>query len=608
MTDETNQGHFTDVLATRGFTPFLTAQFLGAFNDNVFKMVVSLAIVGLVAGQDHARYLSLAQAVFILPFLLFSGYAGRLADVFSKKRVLVAVKAFEIVAMVAALAALASGSVGWMLCVLFLMALQSTFFSPAKFGILPEMLPETKLSRGNGLVSMTTFLAIVAGTAVGGLMFSAWVDRLGLIGGVLIAIAVAGLIASFFIAEAPAPKTKSPFRLNPWSEIGAGVRRLRSDRNMWLAILGDIYFWFIGAMLQVTFITYGKEALDADALHIGLLQTSVAMGIGIGSLLAGRLSGEKVELGLVPLGAAGLGVFLIVLAAAPWAYWVAALLMGLAGASAGLFVVPLEAFLQQQSGADERGRVLAARNFLTTGGILLAAATTWLLQDVAALSAATVIGVAGMFTLAATFVAMKLVPHYMIRFTLWMTTHVFYRIRIVGRENIPQKGRALLVANHVSFIDGFLVASCVQRFVRFLIYKPYFEQQPFNWVLQQMNAIPIEGKNQPVVDRAIATARQELEDGHVVCIFAEGAITRTGEMQEFRPGFRRIAEGLDVPIIPVRLDGVWGSIFSFSEGKALKKRPKRIPYPVTVTFGRSLPGDASIEDVRQAVEALATAA
>ncbi len=604
MTHETHSGRFHDVFATVGFKPFLTTQFLGALNDNVFKMIVSLAIVGAVAVEQQARYRSLAQALFILPFLLFSGYAGHMADVYSKKRVLVGVKSFEIVAMLAACAALAAGDVRWMLAVLFLMSLQSTFFSPAKFGILPEMLPETRLSRGNGLVNMTTFLAIVSGTAIGGLLFSQWTGQLWLIGLLLTAVAAAGFAASFFIADVPTPSSKKPFNWNPWGEIAEGVKRLRSDRNLWLAVLGSCYFWFIGALLQISFLSYGSEILRADEFGVSLLLTAVAAGIGTGSLIAGRLSGEKVELGLVPIGAAGLSVFLTVLGLGSWSYGASAVLMALAGASAGLFVVPLEAFIQQQSGANERGRILAAANFATTAAILLAAGVTWLLQGLVGLSASNVIAIGGLFTLIATLVVMNLVPHYMIRFALWMTTHVFYRINIVGRDNIPQKGPALLISNHVSFVDGFLVGGCVQRFVRFLIYKPHFERQPYRWVLERMNAIPIEAKNKEVVDQAIATARQELEAGHVVTIFAEGAISRTGEMQEFRPGFRRIAEGLDVPIIPVQLHGVWGSIFSFSDGKVFKKLPKRIPYPVTVSFGAPLASDASVEDVRTAVEAL----
>ena len=594
MTD----GRYRDLFQVRGFQPFVWTQFLGALNDNLYKQIVAFAAVAAaVAHGGSSGELSLAQGVFILPFFLFSGYAGRIADVVSKRRVLVATKCFEIAVMALAVAAFASGEVRWMLCVLFLMGLQSTFFSPAKFGILPETLPSQDLSRGNGVVQMSTFAAIILGTALAGFAMSAWSGALWMAGLPLVAIAVAGAVTSFGIARTEASGATTPFRLNPWAEIGDGSRALRKDRSMWLSILGSSYFWFLGALLQITFLLYGAQVLGAEEIGVSLMLVALAAGIGSGSMLAGRWSGDKVEPGLVPIGAAGMAFFLFLLAAGSWAYAAAVALLFLTGVSAGLFIIPIESMLQQRSETTERGRVMAAKNFLQTGAVLAASFTSWALLD--AVGVRWTIGIASAFTAAATVYALKTAPEFLIRFVLWLATHTVYRIEIEGRENIPARGPALLISNHVSVIDAFLIGGCIQRFIRFVVYRPYYEA--FKPVLSPMNAIPIQGGDEECVEQAIARARQELEDGHLVCIFPEGMVTRTGEMMPFKRGFERIVYGLDVPIVPIRLEGVWGSVFSFSGGRLFWKRPGRVPRPVTVTFGEALPATTTAEEAREAV-------
>jgi acyl-[acyl-carrier-protein]-phospholipid O-acyltransferase/long-chain-fatty-acid--[acyl-carrier-protein] ligase len=592
-----------------GFPAFLWTQFLGALNDNLYKIIVAMAAVsGATTSNGGSAYLSLSGAVFILPFFLFSGYAGHAADVLSKRTVLVATKGLEVVAVVLGSFALLSGRIEPMLGVLFLMALHSAFFSPAKYGILPEMLPDHDLSRGNGLLEMTTFLAIILGTSIGSVMFAAWNDRSGLMGLVLIVVAITGMVASFGIRPVPPSGARKPFRINPWAEIAIGLGRLYSEKALWLTALGIAYFWFLGALLQLDIILLGKEVMGLDDFRTGMLITFLAIGIGLGSLAAGCLSAARVELGLVPLGSIGIGGFSLLLASSPSSYVQTATALCFLGMSGGLFIVPLNALLQQRSGREERGRLIATANFLTTGGVLLASGVLWALRDLLQVPADRIILILGLFTLLATAYILRLLPEFLIRFILWILTHTIYRIRVVGREHVPFRGPALLVCNHMSHVDGLLVGACVQRFIRFMVYRPYYELKALHWLFRLMKAIPIQAGRRKELIESLERAREELRQGHVVCIFAEGAVSRTGNLLPFKRGFERIVDALDVPIIPVHLDRLWGSVFSFKQGTFFWKRPERIPYPVTVSFGSPLPSTSKAEDVRQAIQELGSAA
>lgn len=587
----------------------LWAQFLGAFNDNFFKIVVSMFAVSAAAHTDHSGgVLSLIGAIFILPFLLFSGYAGHLADVHSKRQVLIATKMLEIVTMGLGFVAFLSGQFSFMLAVLFLLALQSTFFSPAKYGILPELVEIKDLSRANGWLEMSSFLAIILGTSLGSVLFAVWKDRLPWIGLIAIGLAIVGTVASFRIPQVPSSGARKPLHPNPFSEITLGLTRLYNDKALWLTVIGISYFWFLGALMQMNIILFGKEVMQLDDLRIGLLGTFLAIGIGTGSVAAGRLSGQKVELGLTPLGSIGMGLFSLLLAYSASSYTQVALALMLLGFSGGLFIVPLNAFLQQKSGQAEKGRLLATNNFLNTVGILFASALLWLLHDHFHLQADQIVLICGFFTLLATVYMLRTLPDFLIRFCLWLLTHTIYKIRIVGQQHVPLHGPALLVCNHVSFVDGLLVAGCIQRFIRFLVYKPIYEHKALNWFMRLMKAIPVAGGNPKAVFESLERAREELRQGHVVCIFAEGAITRTGNLLPFKRGFERIVKDLDVPVIPVQLDRLWGSIFSYQNGKFFWKWPRRLPYPVTVSFGAPLPSNTKAETVRQLIGELGSAA
>ena len=598
-----SSGRYKDLLKHFGFQSFLWTQFLGAFNDNIYKMVVSLFAIEAAArgGSGGSAYLSLAGAVFILPFILFSGYAGHVADVYNKRSVLIVTKSFEIVAMGMAIFALWSGRIDFMLFVLFLMALQSTFFSPAKYGIIPEMLPERDLSRANGLLEMSTFLAVIMGTAIGGMIFGMWKDRIGWIGILLIITAFTGICTSFGIPRVPSSGARNTFRISPWGEISIGLRRLYHNKLLFMTVMGISYLWFIGALLQMDILLIGKEIMLLDDKWIGILVTFLAIGMGAGGIIAGKLSGDRIEAGLVPLGSLGMGLFSILLSYSLSSFTMSAVSLILLGFSGGVFVVPLNALLQQKSGTQEKGRMIAANNLVNTTGILLASGILWLFRDILGIGADWIALIAGVFSFAITGIIISELPDFLLRFVLYILTHTIYRIRIAGEENIPVRGPAILVSNHVSFADPFFIGSSVPGFVRFIIARDYYDIRRLQWFFRLMKAIPLSPANRRDIVKAIEQARNELINGNVVCIFAEGEISRTGNIRPFKRGIEKIAEGLDVPVIPVHLDRVWGSIFSFRGRRFFYKLPEGLFRTVTVSFGKPLPSNASVQKVRQAI-------
>src|SRR6202142_2014114 len=600
-----NKHGFGDLLKNGGFQCFLWTQFLGALNDNIYKMIVSMRAVHVAARTGSgSEYLALAGAVFVVPFLLFSGYSGHLADAFSKRTVLISVKVFEVFVMGLGLAAFFSTRIELMLAVLFLMALHSTLFSPAKYGIVPEMLPNRDLSRANALLEMTTFVAIVLGTSLGSFLFMTWRDRPWNMGLATLGVALAGLAVSFRITRVRPSGASGRFQANPFAEVVTGTKHLLRDRPLCLTVAAISYFWFLGALFQMDLLLFGSEVLKVSDLRVGLMITALAVGIGAGSMLAGRLSGDVVELGLVPLGSLLMGLLSFVVYAGRGSYGWAGAALSLLGMASGLFIVPLNAYLQQRSDDREKGRIIATNNFYNTLGLLLAAGTLWVLHDRLHVSAATLVLLAGIATLGVTVYIVSVVPDFLMRFLLWMLTHTFFRIRIAGEGNVPLCGPALLVANHMSHVDGFLIGACLQRFVRFMVWRPYYEMKSMHWFFKLTNSIPVGGGGPRDLAASVRMARQELAAGHVVCIFAEGAISRTGNMLPFKRGLERMAEGLDVPVIPVHLDRLWGSIFSFEGGRFFWKWPRRAPSPVTVSFGLPMPPSSTASEVRQAIQEL----
>lgn len=592
-------GSYWQLLRNGGFTAFLWTQFLGAFNDNLYKISVSLLTVMLIADQrQNTNYLAAAGFLFVLPFVLFSGYAGQLADRFNKRSVLIVTKLLEVPAMLLGLWAFQINDPAWMLAVVFLMALQSTFFSPAKYGILPEMLPLRDMARANGLLEMTTFVAIILGTTVAGFLFEAWKPDMWKLSATMIAIAAAGSICSFGIGRVRTPRQPEPFSWNPAREVWLGTKEMLHDRVLLLTITGISFFWFLGTLLQMDLLLFAKDTMQMSESGAGILIAGLAIGIAAGSILAGRISGDHIEMGLVAPGCLGMGISaLAVVWAAPHFGLTLSALVSL-GLFSGFFIVPLNALLQHHPGEDEKGRAMGTNNFFNGVAMLLAAVVFWLLTNPIGWSAAQVITIAGCFVIASTLVVFWFTPEHSSRYLLTLLVRSIYRFQIRGAQHVPARGPALLIANHVSFVDGFLIGACLPRVARFLIMDTYYNR--FRWLLQPIGAIPVPIGGRRAVMESIASARRALEAGELVCIFPEGSLTRTGNLQRFQRGMEKIVEGLDVPVIPVHLGGVWGSMFSHAGGTVWRKRDQ-FRRDIQVTFGEPLPSTVKAEEARQQI-------
>ncbi|MBI3288691.1 MAG: MFS transporter, partial [Elusimicrobia bacterium] len=591
-------------VASLGFRSFLVAQALGAFNDNAFKTFVAL----LAVSSDPERapgLIAIAGALFILPFLLFSTLAGDMADRWPKSRLIAAFKGAELVLLLLAAPALAFRSIPALLAILFLMGAHSAFFGPVKMSILPELVEDAELSNANGLLQMTSFGAIVLGTAAAAGLLERFRDRPAAVAGALTGAAALGFIASLLIPATPPARPDADLSFDPFSSTASNLRRLAGLPTVQLATYAAAFFWFVGALFQMNLLVYGTRLMGLSEAACGRFQVVLALGIGAGSFIAGRLSRGQIELGLVPLGALGLVVFGADLGFAYASKTRVMCDLLLAGLSAGFYVVPLQAFIQQRSPGAQRGRVVATGNFLCFAAILIASAALWALDVKFRLDPAQVFLVSAAMSAVVAFEILRRLPDFFLRLLLLPLTRCLYSIRVVGRDNVPLEGPVLLVANHVSFIDAMLIAMANQRLVRFLMLRAYYEMPVAGWFFRAMGCIPVSSGDGPkALVESFKRARDYMMSGEAVCIFAEGEISRHGQMQRFKKGFERMVHGVDVPIVPVHLDEVWGSIFSFSEGRLLFKWPRRLPYRVTVSFGAPLPAAASAFEVRQAILSL----
>lgn len=591
---------YSDLLADKGFVGFLVTQFLGALNDNLYRLLVSLLLVETAV---HGTTISLTGLIFLVPGILFSGYAGYFADKFSKRTVIVVTKCAELVCMMLAMIALEHEGHFLLLGVVFAMATQTAFFSPSKYGIVPELVPREALSRANALMEMTTYVAIILGGAFAGVLLDIFRQSMWVIASILISVSVLGIVSSFFIPKVLAKAKRRVFRKDPFSEVYAGIAVLRGHRFLSLVVAGISFFWCLAMVFQTNLLMYAEKILHTSHAGTGFLMIMTAVGISAGSLLAGRISGERIEYGLIPLGLMGTAIGVTCVGYFEPGIVGSYCLLGLSSIFTGLYIVPLKALLQDLPQPRQKGRLIATNNFFADLAMACGLLLTLLLQGVFSFTPSDVFLFWGIVALCATCFAVYLLPAFFIRFMLFIIMHTIYRVRVYNAENLPSSGPALIVCNHVSFIDGLVLAAVVPRFIRYLVHRDYYEMKAFQWVLKMAHAIPIEAGSQGV-EEALMQAREALLSGHVVCIFAEGRITRTGNLLPFRRGFERIIQGVDAPIIPVHLDKLWDSIFSFSKGRFFWKLPRRIPVEIGVSFGRAMPGNSQAWEVRQQVQEL----
>ncbi len=597
----------------RSFSALTLTQFLGAFNDNAFKqLVLLLSVSTALPWIAEAEWVgqwgqSLALAAFSVPFVLFGVLGGSVADRFSKRNVMVAANLGEVLVMALGGLALVMQRYELLLVVLFLMGLQSTFFGPSKYGSIPELTEPRDLSRANGIIQMTTNVAIVLGTALGTTLLEQFEGSLLTAAGVFTLISGVGFASSLFLQPLPARAPGRPIRANPIREVRRQWSTIRGQRALVLSLIASALFFHVGAVLMLVINQYGVW-MELSRAGIAILLAIVSLGIAAGSMLAGRLSGDRIESGLIPAGLGGLAVATLAVLAGPESLgWLRTCLFA-AGVSAGVFGVPIRALIQHLPAPEERGSVLGLSEVLDFVGIFLAAGVYGLLHGTLALEPPQMMAALGGLTLVFAAGSTFYTAEFALRFWLALFIRVVYRIRTDGIENVPRRGGALLVSNHLSFVDAFLVSAALDRPVRFMMYRPFFDLPLVGRFCHRMGAIPVSSQDTHEQKQAsIEYAAQLLRDGELVCIFAEGHISRTGSLGGFRRGLERIARKADTPILPVALDGVWGSLFSFERGRFFWKRPRNFSQSVTVDVGEALPADAPAWLVRNRVQELIAA-
>jgi 1-acyl-sn-glycerol-3-phosphate acyltransferase len=610
------------LLRERRFAPFFWTQFLGAGNDNIYKnaLVIFVAFQAATLTTLSANDLvNIAAAVFIAPFVLFSATSGQLADKFEKSQLIRLIKLFEIAIMVLGAIGFYRRDLVLLFSALALMGVHSTLFGPVKYAILPQHLRSDELIGGNGLVEMGTFVAILLGEVVGGLVIAIKPDGPVLAGATAIAVALGGYLVSRGIPITPAVAPELKINWNPFTETGRNLRLAYGNRVVWLSMLGISWFWFYGATYLTQFATFTKDVLGGDEHVATLLLAIFSVGIGVGSLLCERLSGHKVEIGLVPFGSIGLSVFAIDLYFASrglqpgglagiehfvsvHAHWRIVADLVLLGMFGGFYIVPLYALIQERSEPAYRSRIIAANNILNALFMVASAAIALGLLK-AGLSIPALFLATGLMNAVVALYIYSLVPEFLMRFLAWLLIHSLYRVDKEGLEQVPEKGACVIVCNHVSFVDAIVIAACVRRPVRFVMDHRIFAIPVLNFVFRTMRVIPIaSAKEDPALkERAFEEAANALNAGEIVGIFPEGKITDTGELNPFRPGLQRILEHAPVPVVPMALRGLWGSFFSRSyQGKAMR-RVRGLFSKIAVVAGPPLAPERATPEALQAM-------
>jgi len=579
------------LLRARRFAPLFVTQFLGALNDNVLKnaMVVLLTFQAASWTTFKPELLaSLAAGIFILPFFLFSATAGQLADKYDKSRLAQMVKLLEIGIVLVAGLGFHLHSLAVLFSALFLLGLHSTLFGPVKYAILPQHLRTEELVGGNALIEAGTFVAILVGTLLGGLLAgsaggTAWITGAGL------AIAVAGYIASRAIPVAVPPAPTLVISANPLSETWRNIQFARETQSVFLSIMGISWFWLFGALFLAQFPAYTKNILGGGETAVTLLLATFTFGIGVGSLLCEKLSAGRIELGLVPLGSIGMTLFALDLAFAsphvpsPLALGALALLelgttwrvlidLALLGVFGGFFIVPLYALVQQRSDPQHRARIIAANNIMNALFMVIGAVSAAAMLA-SGLAIPLLFAVTGICNAAVAVFIYGLVPEFLLRFFVWMLIHSVYRLRATNLDNVPDEGPAVIVCNHVSFVDAQVITAACRRPIRFVMDHQIFRWPIISFVFRSGKAIPIaSARDDPaMMERAFDEVSKALDAGDLIGIFPEGKITAEGNINPFRPGITRILQRNPVPVVPMALRGLWGSFFSRKNGPAMTK-------------------------------------
>ena len=581
------------LLRKRRFLPFFVTQSLGALNDNLFKQSLILAILyKLNIEGDRGIWINLCALLFIVPFFLFSALAGQFGEKYPKDRLIRLIKLGEIAIMVVGAIGFAFDHLALMLVALFAMGTHSALFGPVKYSILPQTLHEDELVGGNGLVEMGTFLSILAGTIGAGIMLSSSHYTV-VVSVVIVSVAVLGYLASRAIPRAAADTPDLKLNWNIFRESWATLRMgLNQTPAVSRSVVGNSWFWFVGAIYLTQIPAYAKDWLYGDETVVTLILTVFSVGIALGSMLCEKLSGRKVEIGLVPFGSFGLTLFGLLLwwhsghmpqniQANDWlgvlgfsqAWWVLFDILGL-GVFGGFYIVPLYALIQSRTAENERARVIAANNILNALFMVISAIASILFLSLAKLSIPQLFLAVSLMNIAVNSYIFKLVPEFSMRFLIWLLTHSMYRVEQRNLQVIPDEGAAVLVCNHVSFVDALLIGGTIRRPVRFVMYYKIYNLPVLNFIFRTAGTVPIAGRSEDLLiyDAAFKKIAEYLRNGELVCIFPEGKLTSDGELNEFKSGIERILDETPVPVIPLALQGLWGSFFSRDPHKGFFKR------------------------------------
>lgn len=607
------------LLGTRRLLPLFVTQFFGAFNDNVYKQALLLIFVFSAISQSYDTNLlnNFAAGIFILPFFLFSATAGALADSYDKATLVRYVKATEILIACLVAVALVTQNLIAMLGVLFLYGTQSTFFGPLKFSLLPQQLHPSELVGGNAIIEMGTFVAILLGTIVGGVLGNS--DLLGDMAKVnvwvsitVVVTAIVGFVACLQIAPAP-PAQRAKINWNPITETVNLIRLTMERKAVFRSVLGVSWFWLLGSVFLTQVPNLTKEYLYGDGTVVTTLLVVFTVAIAIGSLICERMSGRKIEIGLVPLGALGMSVWGIdayfsihaidpVPVRSAFEFLSAdgtpRLLMDLTflGISAGVFVVPMQALIQNRTPPEKIARVIAGNNVLNSLAMVLGAGISilWLtILDYGIPSLFLLVAVLTAFVAAYIFIT---VPEFVMRFIVWLVGHSVYRVDHLGLDNVPDKGPVILVSNHITYVDFMLLAGAVRRPLRFIMHRSFYDLPVIRFVCRVGGAVPIATKEEDaeVYEAAFDKIKEGLQSNEIFCIFPEGRLTPNGEMMPFQRGIERILRESPVPVVPVALSGLWGSYFSKSPNA--RKLPKRVRISVGEPFSPDVATAKALQD------------
>ena len=613
----------SSLLRQRKFLPYFVTQFFGAFNDNIFKNVLLLfvAFAGSSALPISSNlFINLAAGLFILPFFLFSASAGVLADKYEKSWFIRKVKLFEIGIMLLGAIGFITESYGMLLLLLFLMGTQSAFFGPVKYALLPQQLNENELVPGNALVEAGTFIAILVGTLGAGLIASA--DNAKYLAAFCVVIfAVLGYLSSRFIPFASAGAPDIQFKWQPYKQTKLTLSIAKSDRIVFQCIMAISWFWFLGAAYLTQFPNFTKVYLNGTESAVSFLLALFSVGIAVGSMACNWLSNHRIEVGIVPFGALGITIFGFLMATSiPTdlprfhtfaefvsydAFWPLFFYLLMIGISGGLFIVPLYALMQHRAKETERAQVIAGLNIFNSLFMVGSAVLGIVCLSVLEMSIPQLFALLAILNfLVAAYIFLQ-IPIFVVRFAMWVVTHTIYRVKHKNLHHLPEHGGALIVCNHVSYMDSLLLSAVCPRLIRFVMEEDYANLPPLRGFLRRAGVIPISASNRTSIRRAFNDVEKALSEGHIVCIFPEGRLTSDGEMNEFMRGIDIILRRSPVPVIPMALKGLWGSYFSRAKGRACKGLPTRFWSKLEIEAGTPVdPKQASAQAMFEKVQAL----